>query len=73
MVMLAGSRTNLSYLAVWKEIGSLPYSEFGMGMASGDVNRDGFADLVVGAPGFNPTATVNASRRDTTLERHSRA
>ncbi len=53
VLVFAGSHTNLSLLPVWKEKGSSVRSEFGTSLLACDVNRDGFADLVVGESGIN--------------------
>lgn len=51
-----GSRTNLSFKPAWKFAGQLR-SQTGASLSTADVNRDGFADLVVGAPGWGENAS----------------
>ncbi len=46
-----GSRTNLSFEPAWK-FGGQSRSQMGASLAAGDVNRDGFTDLVIGAPSW---------------------
>lgn len=51
-----GSRTNLSFEPAWRFAGQLR-SQTGASLATADVNGDGFADLVVGAPGWGENAS----------------
>ncbi len=49
-----GSATGLSTTADWTQDGEATYNEFGWSAASaGDVNSDGFADVIVGAPSYS--------------------
>jgi signal transduction histidine kinase len=50
-----GSRMGLSSNAVWTISGTTAYDRVGAAVAGiGDVNRDGYADIAVGATGQNP-------------------
>jgi hypothetical protein len=48
-----GSATGLSTTAHWTDEGNQGDAWFGTSMAAGDVNGDGFGDIVVGVPGSN--------------------
>ncbi len=50
-----GSATGLQTTAAWLFEGSLPGSRLGTSVAGvGDVNNDGYADMLVGAPAWGP-------------------
>ncbi len=49
-----GSASGLSTSADWTDIGAVGYAAFGDSVASaGDVNSDGFSDVIVGSQGHN--------------------
>jgi hypothetical protein len=48
-----GSPKGLSPQTAWTHIGESAGSFFGMTIASGDFNHDGYSDVVVGSPNFN--------------------
>ena len=49
-----GSSTGLSLIPSWTAVSGQPQSEFGAAVAAaGDVNRDGYTDVVVAAPAFS--------------------
>ncbi len=49
-----GTPTGLTASPVWSGIGTGLYAQYGSAIAgAGDVNRDGYADVVIGAPGTN--------------------
>jgi hypothetical protein len=54
--LFLGSSTGLSQVPAWTFDGQQANSGLGVGIgAAGDVNRDGYADVLVGAPGFDGT------------------
>jgi hypothetical protein len=53
VLVYKGSSTGLSTTPAWTATGALLNSAFGRSLATGDVNKDGKADLVVGAPSRN--------------------
>ncbi len=51
--MFLGSPTGLQLTPAWTYVGTLPDERLGSSLAGvGDVNHDGFSDLLVGAPGY---------------------
>jgi hypothetical protein len=56
-----GSPDGLSLSAAWVEISSLPGSRLGEAASSaGDINGDGYADLIVGMPGYSSDSALSA-------------
>ena len=48
---------------IWDVYGTAAYNNFGRGIAGvGDLNSDGYGDIVVGVPGFDPTGMSDAGR-----------
>jgi FG-GAP repeat protein/VCBS repeat protein len=58
-----GSPVGLAATPAWTVAGEHQSDEFGNSVASaGDVNGDGFSDVIVGAPGFDNGANTNEGR-----------
>jgi hypothetical protein len=58
-----GGATGLPLTPDWKAVGGLQSGRFGMAVAgAGDVNGDGYSDLVVGMPGFAYEDKTNAGK-----------
>ena len=58
--LLSGSQLGASGTisnAIWSVEGNLPNAEFGFAIAAGDINHDGYSDVVVGAP-YHPNSGV---------------
>ena len=49
-----GSTSGLSSIASWTEIGEDTNNYFGNSVSLGDVNGDGYSDIIVGALGYGP-------------------
>ena len=54
--LFCGSETGLSDIACHQVFGQQDDAHFGFSLDGGDINGDGFADLIVGAPGFDGEA-----------------
>ncbi|RMG45809.1 MAG: hypothetical protein D6718_06560, partial [Acidobacteria bacterium] len=53
-----GSESGLSYAENWATYGSQDYENWGLSVAAaGDVNRDGYGDLIIGGPSFDGAYT----------------
>ena len=55
--LFLGGPTGLAYPASWTSLGDdQDYADFGTSVASaGDVNNDGYSDVIIGAPGYTTT------------------
>ena len=61
--LFRGRRTGLPYVADWSANGEQPLDLFGHAVSgAGDVNGDGYSDVIVGASQFSPPGLVKAGR-----------
>ncbi|XP_053458035.1 phosphatidylinositol-glycan-specific phospholipase D isoform X2 [Nycticebus coucang] len=60
----AGSQESQKYVStpIASYFLSVPYARLGWTMTSADLNQDGYADLIVGAPGYSRTGHVQIGR-----------
>jgi hypothetical protein len=56
-----GSASGLSTTASWTAVGEMVSDQFGRVVGTaGDVNKDGYADVIIGAPGWDGSPTGNS-------------
>lgn len=74
VVVYYGGPEGLSSSASWIVDGDDDYAEFGYSVASaGDVNKDGYSDIIIGAPRYEVEVGLNTSERGRVFVYHGGA
>jgi len=61
-LLFLGAETGLATSPHWQALGGQPDARFGTSVAgAGDVDRDGYHDLLIGAPGYATTDSVSGA------------